>query len=303
MKVLEGSSGATSAGWSMLKDFLRCPKAYQLKYLRGVHHPLHREPDHFAIGSLLHAGRAKWFAAGFKSDPKTWALCRDAILREEEHLKLPATLRAGRVALNMMEQYIRHWSVRPLPKTVATEYLLGPAPLFEGDPKPLWRTSKPDDVSKYPEGGNELWLGDLKTSSGDVSDVIRDYELNGQFMIGMLLWKSSPQGERKLGKAAGYMLDIAIKPKGDGKAKFARYAVRVTDWSLQWFAESMRGALRQMSMLTPDGPAPRFPTGCTIAGTRSRVDCEFKKLCQFGRSARGTYVKANGQPLTDEDCA
>lgn len=243
MNVIVGESGGTELGWHRLATFLKCPKEFQLAHVRRVHKPETREPDALAIGSLLHAGRAKWFAGKCAA---SYFVCDKALHDEAERLKLPSSLNAVSTAEKMLYQYISHWSKRPMPTVRAVEYKLGPAPLFPGDPPSLHATGKPDDISKYPEGGDDWWLGDLKTTSGSVPDLIRQYEQSGQLMLGLLLFQNSKQGKelQKQGiSPAGYMLDIAVKPDKTGKCAFSRFAVRVTDFQLRWFVESTRGFL------------------------------------------------------------
>src|SRR6185369_15921944 len=113
---------------------------------RGIHKPLNQTPDAFGIGSLHHAGRARWFSLRFATDDSAWASIRQAVDEEAERQKLPVSVKARQQALAYLDEYVNHWSKRPRPSPIATEYKVGPAPLQPDDPFFLWRTARLDDV-------------------------------------------------------------------------------------------------------------------------------------------------------------
>lgn len=303
-EVIEGQSGATEAGYSRIQDFLRCPKAYQFKALRQLHRPVSVTLDHFAVGTLVHAGVAKWFVVGMPDPvkkPKTFAKVLAAMEKEAEEQKEPVSSKAIQDASRYVLEYCEHWKMRPKPKVLATEYKLGPAPLFPGDPESSWRTARLDDVSRYDEAGGALCIGERKTTSASIADTIRQYQLHGQIIMQTLLWDASPQGKAVHGPIAGVVLDV-IQKGYNSASKFGRIFIPVNEHQKKWFSESMSTILKQASALTADGECERRTTGCTYMAGRGRVDCDFKELCMTGRSALGLYVKGpdNKRPLPDD---
>jgi hypothetical protein len=296
-EVIAGESGASEAGWSSIESALRCLKEFQLREVRGVHKPLQKNPDYFSVGSLLHAMRAKWFALKFKTDAKSWQLMLDACQEEIERQKLPVALKAELAARLYFEQYVEYWAPRPRPTPIAVEYKLGPAPLKPDDPFFFYRTARLDDVSKYPEAGGALCLGEVKTTSASVNDVINQYTLHGQTMLQLVLWRSAMQGEKKFGKAAGIMLDVIGKGYGGKKCSFARQFIPVTERALTWFTQNMRAYLRAIAAIDWNADAPRNVSACTRLIGRARVACEFRQICIHGRSATQDYVLRDGKSL------
>ena len=60
-----GEGGASTHGYHAIESYLVCPKEYQYDKVRKIRQPAAGTPDPFAIGSMLHAGRARWFANKF----------------------------------------------------------------------------------------------------------------------------------------------------------------------------------------------------------------------------------------------
>lgn len=288
-EVIVGEGGPTSAGWHQISTFLECAKRFQFKVVRGIKMPLTTIPDYFAVGSLFHAGRARWFARKFDTSNETWKSIQAAIAEEAEKQPLPIRQEAERLALRYMQEYVNHWCVRPRPTPVATEYLLGPAPIKPDDPFFLHRTARLDDVSKYPEGGGELYIGEAKTDGDSLDNCVETYNLHGQPLLQLLLWKMAPQGEAKLGPIKGVMLDVLVKGRKGQKSKFARMPIPITDHSLQWYVKSMRGYLRAAASVDWNADVPRNITQCKR--------CDFRDLCKYGKSAAGRYVTAGGNSL------
>lgn len=289
-EVLLGGGGPTSQGWhSGLADYLACAKRFQLARTRRISIPLVATPDHFAVGQLVHAGRARWFASKFATDDATWDLIRAAVADAAAENDLPVSKEAEQQALSILQQYVTHYSTRPRPKPVAAEYLLGPVPLDPQDPLYAHRTARLDDVSYYPMGGDKLYIGESKTTSTSVGDCVNQYTLHGQTMLQALLWKLAPQGEAMHGPIAGIMLDVIVKGY-DKPCRFGRVAIPITDWQLDWFAASVRQALMEMEAVDWDTPVLRNPTSCTYLAGRARVECAFRDLCHHGKSAALKYV-------------
>lgn len=296
-QVIEGKGGPSSAGFHKIQDIFRCSKAYQYGAVRGIHKPQYQTPDHFAWGILHHAMRARWFALRFDMTAKGWQKVLEAGQEAAEEQKLIMTMEVQRKAQAGFKMYTEHWSKRPRPDPIATEYLLGPAPLKPGDPLYMHRTARLDDASKYPEAGGLLALGESKTTSTSPGDTINQYKLHGQPLLQLLLWKMCPNGEAKYGPAAGVVLDVFKKPYGKDKPQFAREFVPVNQRVLEWYLKSIRGFLRAAERIDWNTDTPRNPQGCTYQAGRMRVPCEFRDLCMYGRAAASEYVTRDGKAL------
>src|SRR5271154_6745254 len=98
-KPIVGEGGVTSQGWHSIESYLRCPKAYKLSQFDKLHKPLAYLPGPFAVGLLLHAGRAQWFGCGFDCD---WTAVQAAMAAEAERSKLPMQLKDVQEAERLM---------------------------------------------------------------------------------------------------------------------------------------------------------------------------------------------------------
>lgn len=291
-----GESGPSQAGWHQVETFLRCPKEYQFAHTRGISTPVAQEPDYFVVGRLVHAMRARWFSLRFRVDDEALQLIDKACDEEIENGKLPASLKAIQQAKVYFLEYRTHWAKRPKPSPVAAEYLLGPAPLAPDDPFFLFRTARLDDVSRYPEAGDALCIGESKTTSTSVNDCVNQYTLHGQPLLQAHLWKMAPQGEKTFGPIKGVMLDVIVK--GYGKpSQFARVFIPVTDHALEWFIKNMRAQLRAAASVDWNSDVPRNIGMCTRLVGRARVACPYRDLCSHGRSASIKYVLRDGSSL------
>ena len=300
--VLVGSGGVTEAGYHSIESFLRCPKLFQFEKVRNIGLPQQYEPPYFTVGRMLHAGKAKWFSRGFRTTDKTWRAIQRAMELEAHTGKLPPKREALRDGLRYMEEYIEHWSKRPLPKPVACEYKLGPAPFSANDPFFLFRTARLDDVSHYPEAGGALAIGEMKSTSGSPGDVVEEYTLHGQTMLQYLLWRHSDNGEAQHGKVAGTVLDIIKKGYGREKSKFSRQFIPFDPYALEWFADTLRANLRAAALVTWDAEVPRNITACTRTAGRKKVVCDYRDLCAHGKSASIKYVqRATGSGLMHKE--
>jgi len=300
--MLMGQGGVTEAGYHSIETFLRCPKEYQFSSTRGIGKPMQYEPSYFTVGRMLHAGKAKWFARGFKTTEKTWQKMKAAMELEAHTGKLPPQRDALRDGLRYMEEYVEHWSKRPLPKPVAAEYKLGPAPFSAGDPFFLFRTARLDDVSYYPEQGGALCIGEMKSTSDSPTAVVDQYDLHGQTMLQFLLWKHAQEGEATHGKVAGTVLDIIKKGYGTQKSTFSRQFIPFSEYALEWFAKTFRANLRAAALTTWDADVPRNITACTRLAGRRRVNCDFKDLCKHGKSASAKFMlKETGSSLMKKE--
>ena len=269
-EVLLGKGGATEAGWHSIESFLRCPKSYQFKHIRKLREPQAQTPDHFAFGQMFHAGRARWFALKFETGTAAWEKVLEAVAEAREEAQLPVSHKAERNVLRHLEAYM----------------------FF------LYRTARLDDVSKYPEHGGRLLIGESKTTSTSLDDTVNQYELHGQTMLQALLWRQDPNGAAKYGKVDGVLMDVVIKAQSDkDRPKFGRQFVPITDHQLNWFAHNLRNYLMAAAGVGWDTVTPRNPAGCTYMAGRARVPCEFRDICRYGKSAAGKFVFADGSSV------
>ncbi|MBU6430536.1 MAG: PD-(D/E)XK nuclease family protein, partial [Cyanobacteria bacterium REEB65] len=271
-------------------------KRYQYQEVRKILTPATQTPPHFAIGLIFAAMRREWFGLKFESDAKAWEHLKRAAQEEAELQRLPINHKDEAFALAFFGQYIDFWLKRPRPKPLATELKLGPVTLRDEDPKEHTRTAKLDDLSYYPEAGGALCIGEAKTTSGDPSGVIRQYEFHVQPLLYNCLYKRSKRGERKFGKVAGVVLDIACKPYENKKPTFARAFVEIRPEVLTSFAESTAYYVSVAKQIGWDTPVMRA-YHCTEMQGRARVDCPYKSMCRFGKAGAGHYVMQDGTSL------
>jgi hypothetical protein len=296
-QVIVGETGVTSAGWHAAEAGIWCEKEGQLKFIRGVRLPQMQVPDHFVVGKMLHAGRAAWFARRFDTAESTFGHCKDEALKGAEENKMPVSEEAKRAAFKYLDEYITHWSSRPNPRPVAVEYLLGPAPLEAGDPFPLHRTARLDDVGYYPEAMGALAIGELKTTSDSIEACAEQYTLHGQPLLQNRLWKMAAQGEAMHGPVKGMVLDIFKKGYGKERSKMDRRFVEITPVAMEWYVREMRRYLRRFAAYDWNSDAPRNISACTRLVGKGRSPCEYRDLCLHGKSAAGNYVDREGNAL------
>jgi hypothetical protein len=294
-EVLLGEGGPTEAGWHSIEAFLRCPKEYQFRHIRKMSQPLAQTPDYFAFGILFHAGRARWFANKFDTSPKSWQSVVDAVQQETTASHLPISAKVTERVLFHLQEFMAYYSKRPRPTPVAAEYKLGPTPLIKGDSFFLWRTARLDDVSKYPEHGMKLCIGESKTTSTTLNDLFNQYELSGQTMLQALLWQNDPNGAAKYGPVEGILLDGVVKAYGKkDKPKFGRQFIPITKHQLDWFSLNLRGYLKAAASVDWNADAPRNVSACTRLIGRGRIACDYRDLCRYGKSAALKFVFEDG---------
>lgn len=290
MKVLLGKGGPSSHGFHYIEAIARCPKEYQFSRIRNIRRPNNFTPDHFSVGTIFHAGRAKWFSLRFATSPKAWAKIKLACEEAEAEEELPVSFRASKLALTYLAEYVDHYSMLPKPEPIAAEYLLGPAPLKPDDPFYTYRTAKLDDVSVYPEAGNVLCIGESKTTGAGIQDCINQYTLHGQPLLQYVLWKTAKQGAATHGPVAGTILDITKKGYGGKRCQFARHFIPFEPAVIAWFVKSMKGYLKMADKMDWNSYARRNFASCTRMGGRGRVACDYRDLCMYGRNATGQFV-------------
>ncbi len=303
-------SGPTREGWHSFESAWRCLKEYQFQHVRKIRQPQAQTPDYFAVGLLFHAARACWFSNNFDTSPKTWTLINEAVQAESAKQRLPVSLNAEKRALELTQLYMNHWSRLPKPKVLAAEYDIGPATLLTNMEElerhengmhsgavSYTRTARLDDVSRYPEGQNQLFIGESKTTSTSIADTVNQYRLHGQPLLQYALWSTAPQGEKKHGPVAGVMLDIIKKPYEGKKPEFAREPLYFTPEVREWFVKAVHQKLRDVAAVTWDTDVDRNPSACTRQVGRARIECPYRDLCLHGRSASVKYVFEDGNSL------
>ena len=301
---IHNEGGASGAGWSEIAAYLRCPKEYQLAKVRGIIKPTAATPDYFAVGSMVHAGRAAWLSRKQAMDSETDAFVASEMARvrqEYEDKNQPVSEKAVTDAARIINEYRDHYSMRIAPRTVAVEHFIGPFTLDDADGPEQARTGRLDDFGFYEEFGGRLAIGECKTTSGTPAQVMREYELHGQPALYDLLWNRAPQGAAQYGPIAGIVFDVIQKGYGGKKCVFARIPIEVPERVKEWQRQELRAAIAQAKALQADSPARRNITACTRASGNGRVKCTFHALCMYGGAARGEYAHADGSPLVEGD--
>lgn len=296
--------GASGLGYSEIEAYLRCPKEYQLAKVRGIGKPTSQTPDYFAVGSFVHAGRARWFAEKQALGDDVWEKIRADITKTRSEFPLPCSEDSERTALRYIQEYVDHWSVRAKPNIVAVEHMLGPvelSPVTEDSDggRGTSRTARLDDFGFYEEGGGKLCIGECKTTSGSITDVVNQYTLHGQVALQRILWDLAPQGAAMYGQVAGTILDVIQKGYGGKKCQFARLFVPCDERVLLWAKQSLIYALEDKHDMSWDTDTERHVTSCTRLVGRARVACPFRDLCMHGRAGAIGFAFADGRSITD----
>ncbi len=289
--------GPSGAGYSELEPFLRCEKEYQLAKVREITKPTAQTPDYFAVGSFVHAGRARWLASGCGVGAEVWDAIRADVDATRSSLPLPCSEQSVSDALRFIQEYVDHWSVREKPKIVAVEHLLGPSDLLDGADSA--RTARLDDFGFYPEAGGALCIGECKTTTAPISDVANQYTLHGQPTLQRLLWDAAPQGAATYGTVAGMVLDVVQKGYGGKRCAFSRIFVPHDDRVLLWAKSSLAKATIAKNALAWDSEAERRITSCTRLIGKARVACAYRDLCQSGKAGAAGYVFKDGRRIVE----
>lgn len=281
--------GPSGLGYSEIESYLRCPKEYQYEKIRGISRPTSSSPDYFAVGSFVHAGRARWFANKQRTDDETWQQIRADVQKTRESLPLPCSDDAERDALRYLQEYVDHWSVRPKPNIAAVEHLLGPVSLGDVSEPHLQRTARLDDFGFYPEAGG-MAIGECKTTAAPISDCVNQYTLHGQPVLQKILWDLAPQGKDTYGEVRGTVLDVIQKGYGGRRCQFARIFIEIQPRVQSWWHAELTKALQQKAAMKYHSVVERRITSCTRLAGKARVACQFRDLCQHGESAAVQYV-------------
>jgi hypothetical protein len=299
--VILGKGGPSAYGYHKWGSSLECHKKYQLSEIRKIKIPLDQAPLALAVGAMFHAGRARWFANRFDVSAASWESIIAATKESMEELSAPCPPEAERKALDLLNQYFDHYGKKEKADPVAAEYLLQ-SKLDPDDPDEMMFSARLDDVSRYPEAGGRLCIGEGKTAS-DTANCLAEYRLHPQPLLQAALWKMSPEGESKYGPIAGVMLDVVRKPQnrktGETKAGFMRTLLPINDRMLEWYMKSVREARRQTLSLDWNSDANRNTANCTRMYGRARVPCQYQELCMYGRNAAGLYQFEDGGEVSE----
>lgn len=286
---MKTESGPSRYGWHTGdEEVLRCLKEYQLHQKYKVER-VEEQKAALNVGTLFHAGRARWFTQGFTDDPETWDSIIEAVRAESENLPHPVPPKDEGFALAIIRQYMDWWKTRPKPIPLATEKTLGPVELSDDGEL---HTVRLDDISDY---GGYVALGEGKTTSGPISGVIAHYERNGgQLLKQMAVYVAC--GE-PYGSVSGVMLDVARKGYGGKPCDFERHFVSITQQQIDSMVESLRWARAMRKRIDAGEPAPRSWQCNRVAGGVV-VACPYVDLCKFGYAAAASYT-VNGQPMSE----
>lgn len=290
--------GPSGHGWSEIEAAARCPKEDQYARVRQITKPTSQTPDHFSIGSFVHAGRARWMADGFSLSDETWQRMQADMTYTRETLPLPSSDLAYSLALRYMQEYVEHWGIREKPKIVAVEHMLGPTELKEGDVRTI-RTARLDDFGFYPEFGMGLAIGECKTTNGNISDVANQYTLAGQTALQQILWRLAPQGADTYGQSTGVVVDVIKKGNNGKKCEFGRIPIQIPERAQDWMQREIIHILHARAATDWNSDAARSPTMCTRLIGKARVACDFRDLCLFGKAGSIGYMTADGVPLSN----
>lgn len=288
--------GASGLGYSEIEPYLRCPKEYQLKAVRGIRRTSDTTPGYLALGTFVHAGRARWLASKQRTDDATWQAIIADVRKAREELEKPCDDETENTAMRYLQEYVEHWSVRPKADIVAVEHLLGPVSLDGSDDPLMNRTARLDDFGIYQEAGG-MAIGECKTTSTSVADCVNQYTLHGQPILQKILWDMSPQGAPVYGSTRGTILDVIVKGYGGKRCKFARVFIETTARSQAWWLKGLIQTLKLRNQVDWNSNETRNVNNCTRLIGRGRVACEFRDLCQHGRGAAIDFSLKDGTPL------
>lgn len=294
---LFSEGGSSGAGYSEIATYLRCPKEYQLQQVRGVVVPRVEEPEYFVIGSIVHAGRQRWLARNCDTGAETWSLIKADVRKVIEEAKLPVGVNVEDTGLRYVAEYVEHYSMRPKPRTIAVEYLLGPVTLFDGEDARYARTARLDDISEYSESGGRLAIGECKTTGASIADCVQEYTLHGQPLLQRILWERAEQGQAVWGPVDCVVLDVVKKGYKGKRCEFQRVVLTLTDFSMSWYRAQLHAAVVASREVKWDSQVERRITSCTRTSGGRRVPCQYRDICQFGEGAALGFRLKDGSML------
>lgn len=288
--------GPSGKGYSEVETHLRCPKEDQFANVRKFGRAMTQIPDYFAVGSFMHAGRARWFAEQFSTSDETWKKIQQDIDAARAGFPLPCSEVAVSDALRYLQEYVEHWGVRERPRIVAVEHMLGPTELRQGAPATV-RTARLDDFGFYPEAGDKLAIGECKTTSASIADVANQYTLHGQPYLQKLLWDRAPQGAATYGDVFGMVLDVIQKGYAGKRCQFARIVVPYYASVEAWWQRELSTALENRNAGWDAQPERRI-TSCTRLIGKARISCPYRDVCLHGKSGTIGMTFEDGAPVS-----
>ena len=294
-----GAGGVTSDGYHSFHDYLRCPKKHQYVKVRKIREPRSVIAPAFAVGIMVHAGRATWLGSQSSLDSDVIKAVHAAIDKAASETPLPTTPLVIKDAHRYMTEYIDYWSMRETPRTVATEMLVEhtwPGGRAAG---PVKGTARLDDISFYPEAGKALCIGEAKTTSGSIESCVKKYKLHPQPMFQRILYSKAANGEACYGTVAGTILDVIQKGLGGKPCQFDRRFIPLSDKVLaaaEAYLVREKWAANELEW-DDDVAAPRHFAHCTETIGMMLVTCAYQPLCMQGRDAALQFVTEDGQYL------
>jgi hypothetical protein len=276
--VIEGKSGASGLGYSELKD-IECEWRYahiQSYVSKGLPVPTNEdEQEAFRCGSYLHAGRAKWFVLGQKTDSNTIKQCQAAakedILNQGYSLPELTQLEYELMFLN----YANYWAIRVMPKPYAVELFLEYDFSYEPDRK---RTTRLDDLSYYPDVGGYC-IGEFKTTY-DLGGALKFYNANNpQILLQQLIYKKNTlhqTAHETYPEIKGTMVDIWDKARNRGTRQYLPLNENV----LRKFEVFIKTLLRRRAnVISGKWEATRNYFVCNTFNDAYKSQCKFKERC------------------------
>lgn len=292
----DGAGGVSPHGYHKIAAGLKCEKQYQYG-LRGVQAPFTQVPAYFTRGSLVHAGRACWLSnRGRPPEGSVEAAMLEALEKEREEAKKQGHTvddEAYPQALGDMKGYQQHYSMLPVPKTVATEKYV--EAVVDG----VILSARLDDISFYPEAGNVLCIGECKTTSGSIVDTVNEYTLHPQVLLQQYLYREclSPV----YGEIKHTVLDVVKKGYKGKNPDYGRHVLtwnhKLIDAAAKWLASEKK---RLMQIRPESQNVERNYSACATRKADRTYACPYRDLCLEGPDARLRYINAEGNVLTWE---
>lgn len=300
----EGEGGPSPNGYHSYASYLKCPRKHSLEKLK-----VHKTagvvvPAYFTEGTLAHAGRATFLARGSIFNEAVASDVYAAMAQAEQAEKAKVEAKNQRIdeealpkARQYITEYMDYYRVRARPSILATEQLVEHDVLIPkvGSYEPM--SARLDDVGFYHEAGGRLCIGECKTTSGRINDVVAEYTLHPQILTQQWLYNNSPLAEA-YGPIQGTMLDIIKKGYKDKPCEFHRHYLpynaalakkAVTTLAVWKFSASAMGNY----IGTPNYGS------CTVRKADRTYACEYRDLCLMGKDARLDYVNLTPEILAE----
>lgn len=287
MSLLPITVGASEKGWHEIEPFVRCPQEYKFRRVLQLRQKAPFMADALSTGICVHAARAQWLHDKYKGDD--WRRAIAVAVKAHEDAGQPLAPAASAVALDCMQAYVNHWSLRPKPIPLAVEYTIAPRALTPDAPTWTWRSARLDSIERY---RGKVWIGECKTTSAHAGQVERRYRLHGQLLLQCALW--GDEENQRFGPLAGILLDVIVKPSGKRPAKAcARIPVPLSELTpaIEWFKRDFPQWIMQASLIDWNTRPQRRPTACE--------NCDFNHICRKGRAGTAGFIFPDGSKVSD----